>query len=232
MRINKYIAQSGYASRRKADELIDQKKVYLNGMIVNEHGIEVTDNDEIVIEGKKLEIEEKFYIKLNKPTGYISSNYDPHNSRDLNTLLKLDKRFFCAGRLDMDSHGLMIITNDGDLVNALIHPKYKIDKKYIVKVTKLLTAEQLYKFSLSVDIGEGQITSDAKIKLLNYEEKIYEVTIHQGFNRQIRRMFESFSSKVIDLQRIQIGEIKLGNMSKSSYLYLNEKEIKYLMKLK
>ena len=136
MRINKFIAHAGYTSRRKADELILKGKVKINDEVILEPGIDVCDDDRVEVEGKVLSIEKKFYIKLYKPVGFITSNFDPYNEKDLNDLVDIDKRFFAAGRLDKDSEGLLIITNDGEFTNNLIHPKYKLDKEYIVKVDK------------------------------------------------------------------------------------------------
>lgn len=231
MRINKFIAQSGYCSRRKADLLIKEGRVFLNGKKVLEPGVEVLENDRLTIDGKLLEIEEKFYYKLNKPVGYISSNYDPYNEKDLNSLMKIDKRFFCAGRLDMDSHGLMLITNDGDLVNKLIHPSKEIDKEYLVKVSKKLTENQVRQFEGSLDLGEGEISRGAKLELLKAEENLYKVTIHQGYKRQIRRMFAHFCSKVLDLQRISIGEIKLKDLPLGQYIELSREERDFLRRI-
>ena len=126
MRINKYIAKTGFASRRKSEEYIKNGKVYVNGNKLENLSYQVKKTDEVKIDGKILKIQKNFYYKLNKPLGYISSNYDPHNEKDLNKLLNIDERFFCAGRLDKDSHGLMIITNDGKITNKIIqyHIRY------------------------------------------------------------------------------------------------------------
>lgn len=156
MRINKYIAYSGYTSRRKADELIIAGKVKINGQVIIEPGIKVNDGDRVEVSGKVLEIEKKFYIKLYKPVGFITSNFDPYNEKDLNDLIDIDERFFAAGRLDKDSEGLLIITNDGDFTNNLIHPKFKLDKEYIVKIDKKLIKDQEKRFEKGLDIGNGE----------------------------------------------------------------------------
>ena len=143
MRINKFIAQAGYASRRKADDLIKDGKVKVNGKVLNKMGYDVSEDDIVSIDGEILKLEEYFYYKLNKPVGYITSNFDPHNDKDLNDLIEIDERFFAAGRLDKDSHGLLIITNDGDFTNVLTHPSSGISKGYIVKVDKLLNDKQI-----------------------------------------------------------------------------------------
>ncbi|MDU7143230.1 MAG: S4 domain-containing protein, partial [Anaerococcus vaginalis] len=154
MRINKYIAKTGFASRRKSEEYIKSGKVYVNGNKLEDLSYQVKETDEVKIDGKILKIQKNFYYKLNKPLGYISSNYDPHNEKDLNKLLNIDERFFCAGRLDKDSHGLMIITNDGKITNKIIHPSKKIDKIYIVKVDKKLTAYQEKNFMDGVKLSQ------------------------------------------------------------------------------
>ncbi|MDD7305940.1 MAG: pseudouridine synthase [Peptoniphilaceae bacterium] len=231
MRINKYIAQSGICSRRKAEELIKDKRVEVNGIIVDDLSFKVDKDDTIFVDGKRIDIENKFYYKLNKPVGYISSNYDPHNNKNLETLLDIDQRFFCAGRLDMDSHGLMIITNDGYMVNRLIHPKFEVKKEYIVKVDKLLNNKQEYLFEKPLKLGHGQIAYKQELKIINKKDKIYKVIISQGYKRQIRRMFAMFSSQVIDLKRIKIGQIELGNLEDGSYEKLSKKEMEFLSSL-
>ncbi|PMC82671.1 pseudouridine synthase [Anaerococcus hydrogenalis] len=228
MRINKYIAKAGLASRRKSEEYIKKGLVFVNGKKLEDLSYQVKEDDQVEVMGKLLEIKEKFYYKLNKPIGFISSNYDPHNKKDLNSLIKIDQRFFCAGRLDKDSHGLMLITNDGKITNKLIHPSKKIEKTYIVKVDKLLTKDDEALFRKGIKLSENEKTSDAKISLLDKKERTYQVVIHQGYNRQVRRMFLHFGSNVIDLKRIKIGQIELGNLSNGKYKKLDKKELEYL----
>lgn len=230
MRINKYIAHSGYTSRRKADELIFKGKVKLNGQTIKEPGIQVNDNDLVEIDGKVLSIEKKFYIKLYKPIGFITSNFDPYNEKDLNDLVDIDKRFFAAGRLDKDSEGLLIITNDGEFTNNLIHPKFKLDKEYIVKVDSRLSKNQENEFENGLDIGNGEKTSDARIEYLG--NNIYKVIIHQGYNRQIRRMFKVLGKKVISLKRIKIGKISLSDLKEKEYRYFDSEELKFVEEIR
>ena len=230
MRINKYIAHSGYTSRRKADELIFKGKVKLNGQTIKEPGIQVNDNDLVEIDGKILSIEKKFYIKLYKPIGFITSNFDPYNEKDLNDLVDIDKRFFAAGRLDKDSEGLLIITNDGEFTNNLIHPKFKLDKEYIVKVDSKLSKNQENEFENGLDIGNGEKTSDAKIEYLG--NNVYKVIIHQGYNRQIRRMFKVLGKKVIALKRIKIGKISLSDLKEKEYRYFDSEELKFVEEIR
>lgn len=230
MRINKYIAHSGYTSRRKADELIFKGKVKLNGQTIKEPGVQVHDNDVVEIDGKVLSIEKKFYIKLYKPIGFITSNFDPYNEKDLNDLVDIDKRFFAAGRLDKDSEGLLIITNDGEFTNNLIHPKFKLDKEYIVKVDSKLSKNQENEFKNGLDIGNGEKTSDAKIEYLG--NNVYKVIIHQGYNRQIRRMFKVLGKKVIALKRIKIGKISLSDLKEKEYRYFDSEELKFVEEIR
>lgn len=232
MRINKYIAKSGYTSRRKADDLIKASKVKVNGIVINEPGYEVTDDDILEIDGEILYLEKNFYKKLYKPVGYVTSNYDPHNKKDLNSLVDMKERFFAAGRLDKDSEGLLIITNDGNFTNEIIHPSSELEKTYIVIVSRKLSKSQELKFEKGIEIGRGEITSNAKIKLLDSETNKYEVKIHQGYNRQIRRMFDYFSSKVISLKRISIGPIRLEDMDVYEIRDFNEKEMEFVRIIK
>lgn len=226
MRINKYIAHAGYTSRRKADDLILEGRVKVNGQIIYEPGTQVNDNDRVEVEGKLLEIEKKFYIKLYKPVGFITSNFDPYNEKDLHDLVDIDQRFYAAGRLDKDSEGLLIITNDGDFTNNLIHPKFKLDKEYIVKIDKKLKAKQENIFEKGLDIGNGEKTSDARLEYLG--DNTYKVIIHQGYNRQIRRMFKVFGARVINLKRIRIGKILLSNLKEKEYRYFSDEELNFV----
>lgn len=229
MRINKYIAKSGLTSRRKAENYIKEGKVRVNGNLLKDLSYKVKKDDKVSVCGKNLEIEDKFYYKLNKPIGFISSNYDPYNKKDLNDLIDIDKRFFCAGRLDKDSHGLMLITNDGEISNKLIHPSKEIQKVYIVKTDKEMNKKDIDKFSKSIKLSNTEKTSNAKIESIG--KNIYRVTIHQGFNRQIRRMFAYFGIKVIDLLRIKIGDISLGSLENGQYKKLSDKELAFLKNL-
>ncbi|WP_311531831.1 pseudouridine synthase [uncultured Anaerococcus sp.] len=230
MRINKYIANTGFTSRRKADDLIKEGRVKVNDNLITEPGFKVEDTDKVTIDGQLLELEKKFYIKLYKPVGYITSNFDPYNKLDLNDLLKIDKRFYAAGRLDKDSEGLLIITNDGEFTNNIIHPKFKLDKEYIVDADKTLSKKEENLFMQGLDIGNGEHTSDAYIKLIG--NKKYQVIIHQGYNRQIRRMFEYFNSSVKRLKRIRIGDISLSSLKEKDYKYFDKEEMLFVKKVK
>lgn len=230
MRINKYIARCGYTSRRKADDLVKNGKVKVNGKLTYELGLDIKDSDIVEIDGELLQIEEKIYIKLYKPRGYITSNFDPYNDRDLNDLVKTNQRFFAAGRLDKDSEGLLIITNDGVFTNQIIHPSKKLDKTYIVRVTRLLNKKDCQRFESGLDIGNSEITSDSRIELIDKASKTYKVTIHQGYKRQIRRMFAQFSSEVTMLKRISIGPIELSDMKPYEKRKFDQTEMDFVRK--
>lgn len=230
MRINKYIAKSGFCSRRKADDLISSGKVVVNGKILEDFSYDTKDDDIITVDGQILQIEKHFYYKLNKPIGFITSNFDPYNKKDLNDLIFMDQRFFAAGRLDKDSHGLLIITNDGDFANALTHPSHEISKEYIVKVDKVLSKKDEEKFKKGLDIGNDEITSNSYLKLIGTDT--YRVMIKQGYNRQIRRMFQTLGSNVIDLCRIRIGAINLDGLKLSSYKAFDKKEMEFVKLIK
>ena len=172
IRLQKYLADAGIASRRKAEELIKQGKVYVNGKIVNELGTKVTPNvDEIRYEGKKVEIEEKYiYILLNKPIGYVTTVKDQFNRDSVMDLVKIRKRLVPVGRLDMYTSGALILTNDGEFVYKVTHPKHEIEKTYTVTIKGIIKKEEVKNLEIGVDIGE-YITKPAKVKILKTDEE-------------------------------------------------------------
>ena len=212
IRLQKYLADAGIASRRKAEELIKQGKVYVNGKIVNELGTKVTPNvDEIRYEGKKVEIEEKYiYILLNKPIGYVTTVKDQFNRDSVMDLVKIRKRLVPVGRLDMYTSGALILTNDGEFVYKVTHPKHEIEKTYTVTIKGIIKKEEVKNLEIGVDIGE-YITNPAKVKILKTDEEKnisrLEITIHEGKNRQVRKMCEAIGHSVLALQRSKIAGI-------------------------
>ena len=212
IRLQKYLADAGIASRRKAEELIKQGKVYVNGKIVNELGTKVTPNvDEIRYEGKKVEIEEKYiYILLNKPIGYVTTVKDQFNRDSVMDLVKIRKRLVPVGRLDMYTSGALILTNDGEFVYKVTHPKHEIEKTYTVTIKGIIKKEEVKNLEIGVDIGE-YITKPAKVKILKTDEgkniSRLEITIHEGKNRQVRKMCEAIGHSVIALHRSKIAGI-------------------------
>ena len=212
IRLQKYLADAGIASRRKAEELIKQGKVYVNGKIVNELGTKVTPNvDEIRYEGKKVEIEEKYiYILLNKPIGYVTTVKDQFNRDSVMDLVKIRKRLVPVGRLDMYTSGALILTNDGEFVYKVTHPKHEIEKTYTVTIKGIIKKEEVKNLEIGVDIGE-YIIKPAKVKILKTDEEKnisrLEITIHEGKNRQVRKMCEAIGHSVLALHRSKIAGI-------------------------
>ena len=212
IRLQKYLADAGIASRRKAEELIKQGKVYVNGKIVNELGTKVTPNvDEIRYEGKKVQIEEKYiYILLNKPIGYVTTVKDQFNRDSVMDLVKIRKRLVPVGRLDMYTSGALILTNDGEFVYKVTHPKHEIEKTYTVTIKGIIKKEEVKNLEIGVDIGE-YITKPAKVKILKTDEEKnisrLEITIHEGKNRQVRKMCEAIGHSVLALHRSKIAGI-------------------------
>ncbi len=233
-RLQKYMARCGVASRRKCESLIIDKKVSVNGKIVDSLGTKIDpDKDKIFVSGKHIKPEEiKKYIMLNKPEGYVTTNSDEKGRKTILDLVKVDERIYPIGRLDYDSSGLLLLTNDGDIYNKIIHPRVKLNKKYIVKVKGIFTEKEMKHFESGVDIG-GYITADAKINTIKKFKDSSEVSviIHEGKNRQIRKMCSKLGHDVIALKRVEIGNLKLGNLEKGKWRELSSKELDYINSL-
>lgn len=235
MRLNKYIAECGAASRRGADKLISDGLVKVNNKVVTELGTIVNENnDTVTVNGKKLVLRNRdVYIILNKPKGCITAVKDDKGRKTVMDYVESkDKRLFPVGRLDYDSEGLVLLTNDGDTAYKLTHPSSEIPKTYIAKVEGEIPEKELDKLRDGIPL-DGAITHRAKIKVLGVEDRIsrIEITIFEGKNRQIRRMFEYIGYNVIFLKRTAIGEIRLGGLGRGLTRYLTPKEIQFLKKL-
>lgn len=198
MRLQKYLADCGIASRRKSEELILQGKVMVNGKIVNELGTKIdTENDEVKYLGKvvKPQNDEKIYILLNKPIGYVTTLTDQFDRPTVLDLVKVNKRIVPVGRLDMFTSGALILTNDGDFVFKVTHPKHEINKTYTVTVIGKITNDEVEKLRAGVEIDDGYVTKPAKVKILKIDEEKNQsrlaITIHEGRNRQVRKMCNS-----------------------------------------
>jgi len=231
MRLNKYIAQAGIASRRKADELTLQGKVRINGAVMKEPGYDVAEDDVVEVNGQVVKHDaKKVYIMLNKPKGFITSVKD---EKDRPTVMELvsdiEERLFPIGRLDYNTSGLLLMTNDGDLSFKLAHPKHQIYKTYRARVSGQLSGEKLTRLRNGVDIG-GFVTSRAEVSVIKQSERsaIVEIKIFEGKNRQVRKMFAAVGNKVLDLERVAIGELYLGHLKEGHYRKLTRKEIEYL----
>ena len=234
-RLQKFLANAGVASRRKCEELILDGKIEVNGKIVTELGTKVSEKDIIKYNGQIVKPEEeKVYILLNKPIGYVTTAKDQFNRDTVLDLVKINKRIVPVGRLDMYTSGALILTNDGEFVNMLTHPKNEIDKTYNVTVKGKITNEDVEKLQKGVEIDDEYTTKPAKVKILKIDdEKIIsriQITIHEGKNRQVRKMCEAINKKVLALHRSKIGSIEVNDLKIGKWRYLTSKEIVNLHK--
>lgn len=231
MRINKFLSSLGIASRRAIDKYIEEGRIKVNGVIAST-GIDVTEEDEIYIDNKKIEtnrIEKKVYFMLNKPLEVLSASSDDRGRKTVVDLIKTDKRIFPIGRLDYMTSGLILLTNDGELFNRLVHPKSEIFKKYYIKVFGEVKKEEIEELKKGVLLEDGK-TLPAKVSGIKYDKNktsMY-ISIREGRNRQIRRMIEKFGYKVLMLRREKIGELSLGDLKEGKYRELTREEIEYL----
>lgn len=231
-RIQKVIANSGFCSRRKAEEYIKNRKVYVNGNLVEELGMLVSNKDKIEVDGNLIVNENKLeYYLLNKPRGVVSTTNDEHNRKTVVDIIDTNTRIYPVGRLDYDTTGLIILTNDGKLANLLMHPSSNIDKTYVVKVKGIVTGYDIKKLRNGVIIDDVK-TSQAKVKLKEIDKKkqtsIVELTIHEGRNHQVKKMFEVLGYKVDKLTRIRYAMFDTRGLKVGEYRKLNKKEVSVL----
>ena len=231
-RLQKIIAASGYCSRRKAEELILARRVSVNGVLVDTLGTKADENDEIAIDGKVIsKSEEKVVYLLNKPKNVISSASDDRGRKTVVDLIDSRYRLYPLGRLDYDSSGLLLLSNDGELMQKLIHPKYEVEKTYEVTIDGFISEKQIETIEKGVKI-EDYVSAPAKVNLISYNDKkpssFLEVTIHEGKNREIRKMFEAVGFTVTKLHRIKEATIELGDLKSGEYRRLKPFEIKKL----
>ena len=234
-RLQKVIANLGYTSRRKAEELILAGKVKVNGKVVNELGVKVKSSDTIEVDNTILDNQKNYeYYLLNKPREVISSTIDEHNRKTVVDLIHTSERIYPIGRLDYDTTGAIILTNDGTLANKLMHPSSKIEKKYIAKVSGIVTGLEIKKLRSGVVI-DGKRTAPAKVKLKKYDKKtdksMVELIIHEGRNHQVKKMFESIGHDVIKLKRESYANLTLTGLKAGEYRKLTNKEIAILYSL-
>ena len=238
MRLQKYLSQNGIASRRKCEEYILQGKVKVNGKIIKELGFKIdTDKDSIEFENKliKNNNEKHTYILLNKPIGYVTTVKDQFNRPTVLDLIKdINKRLVPVGRLDMFTSGALILTDDGDFVYKVTHPKFEIEKTYIATIKGQISKEELKQIENGIKIDD-YITSKAKAKIIKYDEEKnvtrVVVTIHEGKNREVRKMFETLGKSVLALQRSKIGDIEVKELKIGTWRKLSKKEVEHLLKL-
>ena len=236
-RLQKYLAECGIASRRKCEEYIIQGKVQVNGKTITELGVKVNpEKDKITFEGKNVKQEErKVYILLNKPIGYVTTSDEQFGRDKVLDLVKVRERVVPVGRLDMYTSGALILTNDGDFVYKVTHPKHEITKTYTVTVKGIIKNEEVEQLRKGVKIDD-YTTRPAKVKILKTDEEKdisrLEITIHEGKNRQVRRMCESVGRRVIALHRSKIGNIGVKDIELGKWRYLKDREIQELLKNK
>lgn len=231
-RLQKVIANSGYCSRRKAEELIQKGKVTVNGETIYELGTKVTKNDLIEVEGISLNKDKNYeYYLLNKPRGVVTTTSDEKGRKTVIDLINTSTRIYPVGRLDYDTTGLLLLTNDGYLANALMHPSSKIDKTYIAKVQGILTGYDVKRLRNGVII-DGKKTSKCFVKVRSIDKEkntcIVELVIHEGRNHQVKKMIESVGKKVIKLKREKFAIFDCSNLKYGEYRRLTNKEISIL----
>lgn len=234
VRLQKFLADCGIASRRKSEELIAQGKVKVNGKIVTELGVKVIPNqDKVEYENKEVKVQNDFvYILLNKPIGYVTTVKDQFHRDSVMDLVKINKRVVPVGRLDMYTSGALILTNDGDFVYRVTHPKHEITKTYTVTIKGIVTNDEVVSLRQGVKI-EDYVTKPAKVKILKTDlEKNFsrlEITIHEGKNRQVRKMCEAIGHSVLALHRSKIADIGVKDLPLGKWRYLSDKEVRKIL---
>ena len=234
MRINKYLATCGLCSRRKAEEYIVTGKVKINGQVVTNLATDVSESDKVEVGGIKESLpNEKLYYMVNKPIGYVTTTNDPFKRVTVMKLLpKGLGRLYPVGRLDFNTSGLLLFTNDGEFANKIMHPSKEITKKYEVRLTKDLPGKQIKKIESGVVIDDRK-TSKSKIQRIKNtgtEKASVIIEIHEGRNREVRKMFEAVGNKVCGLRRIQIGSLELGNLESGKARKLKEEDLKLIFR--
>lgn len=235
MRLQKYMALSGVASRRKSEEMILNGRVMVNNKVIVELGTIIDpEMDKVMVDDKRIKLEgNKVYIMLNKPVGYVSTLKDEKDRKIVTDLIDgVSERIYPVGRLDADTTGLILLTNDGDLAFKLTHPGRKIPKKYIAIVEGVPNRIELEKLRKGIYI-DGKKTASAIVKIAKKydEDSILEIEIHEGRNRQVKKMCEAVNHPVKKLKRISIGDIEIGGLNIGNWRYLNEEELNYLKSL-
>ena len=234
-RLQKIIAQSGVASRRKAEELILDGKVKVNGKLVNKLGTKVSTSDEIEVNGKLIEKELKEYYLLNKPRGVVTTTSDDKNRKTVVELINTNSRIYPVGRLDYDTTGALLLTNDGDFANIMMHPNSNINKVYLAKLEGIIKGEQINRLKEGIELDGIKVNaSRVKLKKINEEKNtsMVEITIHEGKNHQVKRMFEAVGFHVDKLTRERVGIFNLEGLKSGEYRKLTPKEVAIVYSLK
>ena len=230
-RLQKIIANSGYCSRRKAEELILAGKVKVNGQVVTELGTKANEKSVIEIDNEIITSEEKEYYLLNKPRGVVTTTRDDKNRKTVVDLIETNKRIYPVGRLDYDTTGVLILTNDGDFANMIMHPKSEIDKVYVAKVEGIINGEAVHKLENGV-ILDGVIVAASRVKVRKIDSKtnhsMVEITIHEGKNHQVKKMFEAVGFRVDKLKRERVAFLTTDGLNSGEYRKLSNKEVSKL----
>jgi pseudouridine synthase len=235
MRLNKFMAAAGIASRRRCDDFITDGRVTINGQVVTKLGIRVDESvDKVEFDGKPVTlVKNQIYLVMNKPTGFVTTVRDPYKRKSVLDLIPVQERIFPIGRLDYDTSGLLLLTNDGELANFLIHPRYKVEKTYQVLLDRLVKPIALYHFQNGITL-DGRKTAPCKLSEIRVidNRSFMEVIIAEGRNRQIRRMFEQLGYTVVTLHRIAFGPLRLTGLNSGEWRHLSSSEIQNLRDLK
>ena len=234
-RLQKVIANSGICSRRKAEELILNGRVIVDGEVVTKLGTTVTDKNVVEVDGVRLGYEEKVYYLLNKPRGVVTTTSDDKSRKTVVDLIETDKRIYPIGRLDYDTTGALLLTNDGEFANLMMHPKNEIDKVYVAKLDGVIKGEEINKLKKGVLIDKNVLVKASRVKLRKVDTKnqnsFVEITIHEGKNHQVKKMFEAVGIRVDKLKRERISFLNVLNLNSGEYRELSKKEVHQLYAL-
>ena len=225
MRLAKYLAHSGVASRRRSEELVAAGRVKVDGAVVTDPARDVDESSGVEVDGRPAAPEAREVWALNKPRGVVSTAREPGRRRAVTDLVDSARRLYPVGRLDADSSGLILLTNDGELAERMMHPRYEVGRTYRVRLRRPVTAEQLRRLRRGVDLDDGP-TAPAKVRKAS--ARVIEITIHEGRNRQVRRMAEAVGNQVVDLERIRFGPLALGELKEGASRRLRPAEIQRL----
>lgn len=229
--MHKFLADAGLASRRKCEELISQGRIEVDGQVVRTPGTKISGSEKIKADGKEIKLKQKrIYILLNKPVGYISTAKDQFSRKTVIDLVGMVKgRVYPVGRLDYDTSGLIILTNDGDFANKMMHPKHQTQKVYRAEIMGRLDGNDISRLQNGLEL-EGFTTAPSKIRIVDDSStnSIVEITMHEGKNRQVRKMFASLKHPVLHLKRVAIGSVRINDLEEGKWRYLSKKEVEQL----
>ena len=225
MRLARYLAHAGVSSRRQAEKLIAAGRIEVDGELVTDPARDVSERSEVRVDGSPVEPEARETWLLNKPTGVVSTAKEPGPRRAVTELIDTNARLYPVGRLDADSSGLILLSNDGELANRLTHPRYEVPKTYRVRLLHRVAERDLERLREGVELDDGR-TAPARVRRAG--EKLIEITIHEGRNRQVRRMAEAIGNEVVELARVRLGSLRLGSLAEGEARRLDDEELKRL----